>query len=159
MEVFAARISRVRNCLYGLLGVLPKSDSRPSSPCRGKETGKTNHIERLNNTFRQRISRLLRKSLSFWTVVTKNAFKLDLGNHTATINHLTAGLFGRRGYLPQRITIPSGPICKRSASTFKNCSRYPWAACCILACSTGSGFCCKAIWFVAMNIPRIANCS
>lgn len=31
----------------------------------GKETGLTNHIERLNNTFRQRISRLVRKSLSF----------------------------------------------------------------------------------------------
>ena len=31
----------------------------------GKETGETNHIERLNNTFRQRLSRLVRKSLSF----------------------------------------------------------------------------------------------
>lgn len=31
----------------------------------GKETGLTNHVERLNNTFRQRISRLARKSLSF----------------------------------------------------------------------------------------------
>jgi insertion element IS1 protein InsB len=31
----------------------------------GKETGQTNHIERLNNTFRQRISRLVRQSLSF----------------------------------------------------------------------------------------------
>lgn len=31
----------------------------------GKETGLTNHIERLNNTFRQRISRLVRQSLSF----------------------------------------------------------------------------------------------
>jgi insertion element IS1 protein InsB len=39
----------------------------PSSRHRtvGKETGQTNHIERLNNTFRQRISRLVRKSLSF----------------------------------------------------------------------------------------------
>ncbi len=31
----------------------------------GKETGKTNHIERFNNTLRQRISRLVRKTLSF----------------------------------------------------------------------------------------------
>lgn len=31
----------------------------------GKETGLTNHIERLNNTFRQRVSRLVRDSLSF----------------------------------------------------------------------------------------------
>jgi insertion element IS1 protein InsB len=31
----------------------------------GKESGQTNHIERLNNTFRQRLSRLVRSSLSF----------------------------------------------------------------------------------------------
>ena len=31
----------------------------------GKETGKTSYIERLNNTFRQRVSRLVRKTLSF----------------------------------------------------------------------------------------------
>ncbi|MEG4590179.1 IS1 family transposase, partial [Microcoleus sp. MOSTC5] len=31
----------------------------------GKETGLTNYIERFNNTARQRISRLVRKTLSF----------------------------------------------------------------------------------------------
>ena len=31
----------------------------------GKESGQTNHVERLNNTFRQRISRLVQKTLSF----------------------------------------------------------------------------------------------
>ncbi len=31
----------------------------------GKETGETAHIERLNNTLRQRVSRLVRKTLSF----------------------------------------------------------------------------------------------
>ena len=31
----------------------------------GKESGKTNHIERFNNTLRQRVSRLVRKALSF----------------------------------------------------------------------------------------------
>jgi IS1 family transposase len=31
----------------------------------GKETGLTNHIERFNNTVRQRVSRLVRKTLSF----------------------------------------------------------------------------------------------
>ena len=31
----------------------------------GKETGQTNHIERFNNTVRQRVSRLVRKTLSF----------------------------------------------------------------------------------------------
>ena len=42
----------------------------------GKETGQTNHIERLNNTFRQRVSRLVRESLSF-------SKKLD--NHVGAI--------------------------------------------------------------------------
>ncbi len=31
----------------------------------GKETGQTNHIERFNNTMRQRVSRLVCKTLSF----------------------------------------------------------------------------------------------
>ena len=31
----------------------------------GKESGKTNHIERFNNTMRQRIFRLVRATLSF----------------------------------------------------------------------------------------------
>jgi IS1 family transposase/transposase-like protein len=31
----------------------------------GKSSGQTNHVERLNNTLRQRISRLVRKTLSF----------------------------------------------------------------------------------------------
>jgi IS1 family transposase len=31
----------------------------------GKETGLTRHVERLNNTLRQRISRLVRRALSF----------------------------------------------------------------------------------------------
>jgi IS1 family transposase len=41
--------------------VIPSKRHKPV----GKETGQTNHIERLNNTFRQRISRFVRKSLSF----------------------------------------------------------------------------------------------
>ena len=31
----------------------------------GKESGQTNHIERFNNTLRQRVSRLVRQTLSF----------------------------------------------------------------------------------------------
>jgi len=31
----------------------------------GKESGQTNHIERFNNTLRQRVARLVRKTLSF----------------------------------------------------------------------------------------------
>jgi len=34
----------------------------------GKESGNTNHIERFNNTMRQRISRLVRETLSFQEV-------------------------------------------------------------------------------------------
>jgi hypothetical protein len=56
-------------------------------PCKrhkavGKETDKTSYIERLNNTFRQRIGRLVRKTLSF----SKN-----LENHIGAIWFNTAG--------------------------------------------------------------------
>lgn len=40
---------------------IPKKRHRPV----GKESGKTNHIERFNNTIHQRISRLVRATLSF----------------------------------------------------------------------------------------------
>lgn len=42
-------------------GVIPTKRHKPV----GKESGKTNHIERLNGTIRQRVSRLVRKALSF----------------------------------------------------------------------------------------------
>jgi IS1 family transposase len=41
--------------------VLPSKRHRPV----GKDSGQTSRIERLNNTLRQRISRLVRKTLSF----------------------------------------------------------------------------------------------
>lgn len=41
--------------------VLPNSRHKAVS----KKSGKTNHIERFNNTLRQRISRLVRETLSF----------------------------------------------------------------------------------------------
>jgi insertion element IS1 protein InsB len=41
--------------------ILPSKRHRPG----GKETGGTAHIERFNNTLRQRISRLVRKTLAF----------------------------------------------------------------------------------------------
>jgi insertion element IS1 protein InsB len=44
---------------YGI--VFPKKRQRAV----GKDTGQTNYIERFNNTMRQRISRLVRKTLSF----------------------------------------------------------------------------------------------
>lgn len=40
----------------------------------GKDTGETAHIERLNNTLRQRVSRLVRKTLSF----SKKEYMLNL---------------------------------------------------------------------------------
>lgn len=52
--------------------VIPKNLHRAV----GKETGKTAHIERFNNTLRQRVSRLVRKSLSF---------SKKLMNHVAAI--------------------------------------------------------------------------
>jgi insertion element IS1 protein InsB len=52
--------------------VFPEKQHHPV----GKETGLTNHIERFNNTLRQRCSRLVRKSLSF-------SKKLD--NHISAI--------------------------------------------------------------------------
>ncbi len=39
-----------------------------------KDTGETAHIERLNNTFRQRLSRLVRRTLSF----SKQEYRLNL---------------------------------------------------------------------------------
>lgn len=40
----------------------------------GKDTGQTAHVERLNNTLRQRLSRLVRKTLSF----SKKEYMLNL---------------------------------------------------------------------------------
>lgn len=54
--------------------VVPSEKHHPS----GKETGETSHIERFNNTLRQRCSRLARKCLSF----SKNFF-----NHESAILH------------------------------------------------------------------------
>jgi insertion element IS1 protein InsB len=42
-------------------GVLPSTRHKPV----GKDSGKTSYIERFNNTLRQRVGRLVRKTLSF----------------------------------------------------------------------------------------------
>ena len=47
--------------LQAYASVLPSKRHRPVD----KASGKTSHIERLNNTFRQRCARLVRKTLSF----------------------------------------------------------------------------------------------
>lgn len=49
------------DCWDAYACVLPSKRQRPV----GKESGQTSHIERLNNTLRQWISRLVRKTLSF----------------------------------------------------------------------------------------------
>ena len=49
----------------------------------GKETGLTNHIERLNNTFRQRISRLVRKTLSFSKLLKKKSHRCYLAVYSS----------------------------------------------------------------------------
>ena len=41
--------------------VIPSENHQPA----GKETGETAHIERFNNTLRQRLARFVRKTLSF----------------------------------------------------------------------------------------------
>ena len=51
----------------------------------GKETGKTSYIERLNNTFRQRIGRLVRKTLSF-----SKKLQNHIGSIWYFINHYNA---------------------------------------------------------------------
>ena len=65
------------------LGVVPHKRHRAV----GKESGQTNHIERLNNTLRQRISRLARKTL---------AFSKNIANHLGAIwlfiHHYNASL-------------------------------------------------------------------
>lgn len=46
----------------------------------GKETGKTSYIERFNNTLRQRVSRLVRKTLSF-SKSARESHRCHLGFH------------------------------------------------------------------------------
>jgi hypothetical protein len=58
------------------VGVIPRNRYRAV----GKESGKTSYIERLNGTFRPRISRLARKSLSF---------SKSLENHLGAIGNFT----------------------------------------------------------------------
>ena len=53
----------------------------------GKETGQTNHIERFNNTLRQRVGRLVRKSLSF-----SKKFQNHLGAILDFIHYYNASL-------------------------------------------------------------------
>lgn len=56
-----------RNChsYSDFWGTYQKVFSSETHHSVGKETGQTNHVERWNNTLRQRLSRYVRKTLSF----------------------------------------------------------------------------------------------
>ena len=54
--------------------VLPDEQPTPG----GKETGQTAHVERWNNTLRQRLARLVRKTLSFSKSVERHELCLRL---------------------------------------------------------------------------------
>ncbi len=58
--------SAIGALFYGLLVGLSSSDSQlEQHTAVGKETGETAHVERWNNTLRQRLARFVRKTLSF----------------------------------------------------------------------------------------------
>ncbi|GIV98523.1 MAG: IS1 transposase [Herpetosiphonaceae bacterium] len=65
--------------------VIPPKRHRPV----GKESGQTNHVERVNNTLPQRIARLVRKTLSFSKKVANH-----IGAIWYFIHHYNASLAG-----------------------------------------------------------------
>jgi hypothetical protein len=55
-----------RTLLHGFLeGLSGRHSQREQHTAVGKETGETAHVERWNNTLRQRLARFVRKTLSF----------------------------------------------------------------------------------------------
>jgi insertion element IS1 protein InsB len=60
----------------------------------GKETGLTNHIERFNNTLRQRVSRLVRKTLSFSKKLENHVGAIWSFIHHYNATHATKALLG-----------------------------------------------------------------
>ena len=69
-------------------GVIPAEQHRAIT----KKARKTNHIERFNNTLRQRVSRLVRETLSF---------SKTLANHIGAIKYFICHYnLTRRGALP-----------------------------------------------------------
>ncbi len=57
----------------------------------GKDTGQKNYIERFNNTMRQRISRLAKKTLSFSKILSNHigAIWYFIHEYNATLSHRT----------------------------------------------------------------------
>jgi transposase len=58
--------------------LLPPRTHHPVGKEMGKETGETNHVERSNNTLRQRLGCLVRKTLSFSTSRYWHAIRIRL---------------------------------------------------------------------------------
>jgi IS1 family transposase len=63
--------------------------------CVGKDSGETNHVERWNNTLRQRVGRFVRKTLSFSKKqehhkmildIFIHQYNLDISNHFMTLS-------------------------------------------------------------------------
>ena len=63
--------------LESYYNVLPRSQHQACA----KGGGQTNHIERFNNTLRQRLARLVRKTLSFSKCARMLAFTVELFLH------------------------------------------------------------------------------
>ena len=76
--------------------VFPKETHR----CVGKGTGETNHMERWNNTLRQRLARFVRKSLSF--------SKSELMHEICLFLFLKFGKFGKGKGKAAKPARPSG---------------------------------------------------
>jgi hypothetical protein len=78
-------------------------------PCQvGKDSGHTSRIERFNNTLRQRVSRLVRKALSFSKKVEKHIGAMWYFIHhyhasLASCESLPFGDYRSGNYLPDRL--------------------------------------------------------
>jgi insertion element IS1 protein InsB len=57
--------------------------------CAGKSDGETNHVERWNNTLRQRLARFVRKSLSFSKKIEHHIAALQLFFYTYNSSVIT----------------------------------------------------------------------
>jgi hypothetical protein len=71
-----------KSLFHRFLGGLSRGDSqREQHSAVGKDTGETAHVERWNNTLRQRIARFVRKTLSFSKSPVMHQACLDLFLH------------------------------------------------------------------------------
>ncbi len=71
------------------LGGLPGRDPRPAASGGGQETGETAHIERWNNTLRQRLGRFVRRTLSFSKSDLMHGYCIELYLHTYNRSRLS----------------------------------------------------------------------